>query len=76
MLNALLMINSVVLILLVLVQQGTTGSSVSGAFSGNGDLRLFTNSKERGIEKVLSRATLISLITFFVLVAVNTAKAR
>jgi preprotein translocase subunit SecG len=67
MLNALLMIDSALLIILTLLQSGKT-DGISGAFTGNGSLNLFANVKERGSEKVISNITLVLGILFFVLV--------
>lgn len=67
MLNALLMIDSAMIIILSLLQSGKT-DGMSGAFTGNGGLNLFANVKERGSEKVISNLTLVLGILFFVLV--------
>lgn len=67
MLNALLMIVSACLIVLVLLQSGKS-DGISGAFTGNGGLNLFANTKERGSEKVISNLTLALGIVFFALV--------
>ena len=67
MLNALLMIDSAVIIILVLLQSGKS-DGISGAFSGRGDLNLFANTKERGSEKIISNATLAAGIIYFALV--------
>ncbi|MBR4455072.1 MAG: preprotein translocase subunit SecG [Solobacterium sp.] len=67
MLNALLMIDSAMLIILTLLQGGKS-DGISGAFTGNGGLNLFANVKERGSEKVISNITLVLGILFFVLV--------
>ena len=45
MLNALLMIDSALLIILTLLQGGKS-DGISGAFTGNGGLNLFANVKE------------------------------
>ena len=67
MLNALLMIDSALLIILTLLQGGKS-DGISGTFTGNGGLNLFANVKERGSEKVISNLTLVLGILFFVLV--------
>lgn len=67
MLNALLMIDSAMIIILSLLQSGKT-DGMSGAFTGNGGLNLFANVKERGSEKIVSNLTLVLGIVFFVLV--------
>ena len=67
MLNALLMIDSALLIILSLLQGGKS-DGISGAFTGNGGLNLFANVKEKGPEKIISNLTLVLGILFFVLV--------
>ena len=69
MLDILLMVVSVILILLSLLQSGKS-DGISGAFTGSGGLNLFANVKERGQEKIISNATLVVGILFFVLVIV------
>ena len=69
MLDLLLMVVSVILILLSLLQSGKS-DGISGAFTGSGGLNLFANVKERGPEKIISNATLVVGILFFVLVIV------
>ena len=69
MLDILLMVVSVILILLSLLQSGKS-DGISGAFTGSGGLNLFANVKERGSEKIISNATLVVGILFFVLVIV------
>ncbi|MBQ1506407.1 MAG: preprotein translocase subunit SecG [Erysipelotrichales bacterium] len=67
MLDAILMIVSALIILLTLLQGGKS-QGMSGAFTGGGSLNLFTNTKERGPEKIMSYATLGLGILFFILV--------
>ena len=67
MLNALLMIIWALLIILTLLQGGKS-DGMSGAFTGNGGLNLFANTKERGSEKVISDLTLVLGVAFFALV--------
>ena len=69
MLDILLMVVSVILILLSLLQSGKS-DGISGAFTGSGGLNLFANVKEGGPEKIISNATLVVGILFFVLVIV------
>ena len=69
MLDILLMVVFVILILLSLLQSGKS-DGISGAFTGSGGLNLFANVKERGPEKIISNATLVVGILFFVLVIV------
>jgi preprotein translocase subunit SecG len=64
-----LMAVAAAIILLALLQSGKS-DGISSAFSGSGGLNLFANVKERGSEKIISRATLILGILFFVLVIV------
>ena len=66
-LNVILMVLSGIIIILVLLQSGKS-DGLSAAFTGSGDLNLFAVQKERGPEKVISRATLIYGILYFVLV--------
>ena len=69
MLDLVLMVVSVILILLSLLQSGKS-DGISGAFTGSGGLNLFANVKERGPEKIISNATLVIGIVFFMLVIV------
>ena len=64
--KVLLLIVAIALILLSLLQSGKTEGL--SAFTGSGDLGLFQNVKERGPEKVISRATMVAGVLFFVLV--------
>lgn len=66
-LNVILMVLSGIIIILVLLQSGKS-DGLSAAFTGSGDLNLFAVQKERGPEKVISRATLICGILYFALV--------
>lgn len=68
MLRAILLVVSILLILISLLQSGK--SDGLSAFTGSGDLGLFQNVKERGPEKVISIATMVLGIAFFVLVIV------
>ena len=63
-----LLIVAAILIILSLLQSGK--SDGLSAFTGSNDLGLFTNVKERGPEKILSRATLITGIVFFLIVII------
>ncbi|MBQ0064176.1 MAG: preprotein translocase subunit SecG, partial [Firmicutes bacterium] len=64
-----LMVLSGIIIILTLLQSGKS-DGLSAAFTGSGDLNLFAVQKERGPEKIMSRATLICGILFFALVIV------
>ena len=66
----LLLIVSAMMILLSLLQSGKS-EGFTGAFSGSSGLDLFSNSKERGAEKVLSNLTMVTGIVFFLLVIIN-----
>lgn len=68
-LNVVLMVLSGIMIILVLLQSGKS-DGLSSAFTGSGDLNLFAVQKERGPEKVISRATLFCGIVYFALVIV------
>ena len=61
------MIVAAVIIILVLLQSGKS-DGLSAAFTGSGDLNLFAVQKERGPDKIISRATLVMGILFFALV--------
>ena len=64
----LLLIVAVLLILISLLQGGK--SDALSAFTGNSDLGLFQNVKERGPEKVISYVTMALGILFFILVII------
>lgn len=66
--KVLLLIVAVLLIIISLLQGGK--SDALSAFTGNGDLGLFQNVKERGPEKVISYVTMALGILFFVLVII------
>lgn len=68
MLRAILLVISILLILISLLQSGK--SDGLSAFTGSGDLGLFQNVKERGPEKVISIATMVLGIVFFILVII------
>jgi len=68
--EVLLLIVSAMLILLSLLQSGKS-EGFTGAFSGSSGLDLFSNTKERGAEKVISNLTMVMGILFFVLTIVN-----
>jgi len=64
-LNVLFFIAAAVLVVATLLQGGKSAGA-SGAIMGGG-MNLFSNVKERGAEKVISRITLISGICFMTL---------
>ena len=72
MIEFVLMIVSAVLVVMYLLQSGKS-DDISGAFTGNGGLRLFANAKERGSEKIISNITMIIGIAFFILVIMAVA---
>ena len=63
-LNICFFISALVLVVSTLLQGGKSAGA-SGAIMGGG-MNLFSNVKERGIEKVVSKITLISGICFMV----------
>ncbi|MBQ9037251.1 MAG: preprotein translocase subunit SecG [Erysipelotrichaceae bacterium] len=71
MLDVLILVDSIAIIILTLLQSGKS-AGVSSAFAGgNGGLNLFSNTKERGPEKVIAMATLVAGILFFILVIIK-----
>lgn len=68
-LNAMLVLVSAALIVLVLLQGGKTDAM--SAFTGNGGLSLFASHKERGSERIISASTYILAGVFFALVFLN-----
>ncbi len=64
-----LLIVSALVIILSLLQSGKS-EGFTGAFSGSSSLDLFSNTKERGAEKVISNLTMITGFLFFALVIV------
>ena len=68
--TALLVMNSIVLIVFVLLQSGTS-VGLSGAISGGAE-QLFGKQKARGMDLFLHRGTVISAILLFVLAFVRT----
>ena len=64
-----MVIISVALIILCLLQSGKS-EGFTGAFTGGKGLDLFSNTKERGAEKVISNLTMGAGFVFFVLVLV------
>ncbi|AMC94617.1 preprotein translocase subunit SecG [Erysipelothrix larvae] len=68
-LEFLLLIVSALLIILSLLQSGKS-EGFTGAFTGSSSLNLFSNTKERGAEKVISRITMVTGCLYFVLVVI------
>ncbi|WP_284141126.1 MULTISPECIES: preprotein translocase subunit SecG [unclassified Virgibacillus] len=67
--NALLVIDVIILIVLVLLQSGKS-EGLSGAISGGAE-QLFGKQKARGIDLVLHRGTVITGTLFFILAFVG-----
>ncbi len=65
MLEVILLIVSILLIAIVLLQSGKASSAGSVITGGND--ALFQNMKERGLELVISRVTLVLGILFFII---------
>lgn len=65
MLETILLIVSVLLIVIVLLQSNK--ASDAGSIMTGGNEALFANTKERGLELVISRLTLVLGILFFVI---------
>ncbi|WP_181349626.1 preprotein translocase subunit SecG [Thalassobacillus sp. CUG 92003] len=61
---ALLAIDTIVLIVLVLLQSGKS-AGLSGAISGGAE-QLFGKQKARGVDAVLHKATIVTGVLFFV----------
>ncbi len=67
--RTLLLIVASILIILSLLQSGKS-EGISGAFSGQQGLGLFSNVKERGPEKIISNVTMGIGIFFFLLIII------
>lgn len=63
--NTLLVIDAIILIVLVLLQSGTS-AGLAGAISGGAE-QLFGKQKARGLDLVLHRGTVIAAVLLFVL---------
>lgn len=59
-----LIIVSVFMVILTLLQGGKSNGA-SGAITGGSKMNIFAKTKERGSEKVVSIATLVTAIIFF-----------
>jgi len=68
--TALIVINSIVLIVFVLLQSGTS-AGLSGAISGGAE-QLFGKQKARGMDLVLHRGTIVTAVLLFVLAFIRT----
>lgn len=68
--TALLVINSLALIVFVLLQSGTS-AGLSGAISGGAE-QLFGKQKARGMDLFLQRGTIVSAVLLFVLAFIRT----
>ncbi len=70
-LNIMLVITSCALIVLVLMQGGSS-KGLSRVISGsNSELSLFSDKKTHGLQKVIKRTTLILGVVFFILVVIS-----
>lgn len=67
-LNILLFILSIFIIIIVGMQGAKSEDASSAIMGGSSDSKLFAESKDRGIDLFLNRATVISAVLFFVLV--------
>lgn len=63
--HTLLIINSIVMIVFILLQSGTS-AGLSGAISGGAE-QLFGKQKARGLDLFLHRGTVVTGVLFFVL---------
>lgn len=69
--NILLVVTSCVLIVLVLLQGGSS-KGLSRILSGsNSELSLFADKKTHGLQKMIKQATLASGVIFFILVVLS-----
>lgn len=68
--TALLVINSLALIIFVLLQSGTS-AGLSGAISGGAE-QLFGKQKARGMDLFLHRGTIVTAVLLFVLAFIRT----
>jgi len=59
-----LIIVSIIIIILTLLQGGKSNGA-SGAITGGSKMNIFAKTKERGSERVISIATLVMAIIFF-----------
>lgn len=67
--NTLLVINSLIMILLIVLQSGKS-EGLSGAISGGAE-QLFGKRKARGIDLFLHRGTIITGVLFFILAFIS-----
>lgn len=67
--NTLLVINSLIMILLIVLQSGKS-EGLSGAISGGAE-QLFGKKKARGIDLFLHRGTIITGVLFFILAFIS-----
>lgn len=68
--TTLIVINSIVLIVFVLLQSGTS-AGLSGAISGGAE-QLFGKQKARGMDLFLHRGTIVTAVLLFVLSFIRT----
>ncbi|MGL6247981.1 MAG: preprotein translocase subunit SecG, partial [Culicoidibacterales bacterium] len=67
-LNIILFILSVFIIIIIGMQGAKSEDASSAIMGGSSDSKLFAESKDRGIDLFLNRATIIAAVSFFVLV--------
>ncbi len=67
-LNIILFVLSIFIIIIIGMQGAKSEDASSAIMGGSSDSKLFTESKDRGIDLFLNRATIISATAFFVLV--------
>ena len=67
MIKVILLLVGLIVILLTMVQGGKT-NGLSGALTGTDSLSLFAERKERGAEKILTRATFGFIVLFLALI--------
>ncbi|MGL5383282.1 MAG: preprotein translocase subunit SecG [Culicoidibacterales bacterium] len=67
-LNIILFILSIFIIVIIGMQGAKSEDASSAIMGGSSDSKLFSESKDRGIDLFLNRATIIASVAFFVLV--------
>lgn len=67
--NILLVIDAIILIVLIVLQSGTS-AGLSGAISGGAE-QLFGKQKARGLDLFLHRGTIVAAVIFFVLAFIS-----
>ncbi|MGL5296076.1 MAG: preprotein translocase subunit SecG [Culicoidibacterales bacterium] len=67
-LHILLFILSIIIIIIVGMQGAKSEDASSAIMGGNSESKLFAESKDRGIDLFLTRATIAASVAFFVIV--------